>query len=135
MKNIIINKTNMRNVVKYLCAVLLSIGTSASAWGANATYYVWDSSTNQWAEYVVQDENATVVEGPTATNGKTFYGWHVWNPDVYPNWKTTSSGYIQATGGAYYTGDDGSDFVVSAKAATATKVTTVMFSSPVASFI
>ncbi len=103
MKSIIINKTNMRNVVKYLCAILLLIGTSASAWGANATYYVWDGTANQWAEYVVQDENVTVVEGPAASNGKTFVGWHVWNPDVYPNWKTSGSGYIETSGAAYYT--------------------------------
>ena len=100
--NSVIN-TIMRNVVKYLCAVLLFIGMSTSAWADNATYYVWDSSTNQWAEYVVQDENATVVAGPDALNGKTFIGWHIWNPDVYPNWKTGGSGYIQSDGEAYFT--------------------------------
>lgn len=100
--NSIIN-TIMRNVFNYICAVLLLMGTSASAWAADATYYVWDSSTNQWAEYVVQDENATVVAGPEAPNGKVFIGWHIWNPDVYPYWKTGGSGYIQSDGGAYYT--------------------------------
>lgn len=100
--NSIIN-TIMRNVFNYICAVLLLMGTSASAWAADATYYVWDSSTNQWAEYVVQDENATVVAGPEAPNGKVFIGWHIWNPDVYPNWKTGSSGYILSEGGSYYT--------------------------------
>lgn len=102
--NSIIN-TIMRNVFNYICAVLLLMGTSASAWAADATYYVWDSSTNQWAEYVVQDENATVVAGPEAPNGKVFIGWHIWNPDVYPYWKTGGSGYIQSDGGAYYTED------------------------------
>lgn len=100
--NSVIN-TIMRNVVKYLCAVLLFIGMSTSAWAADATYYVWDSSTNQWAEYVVQDEDATVVAGPEAPNGKVlFIGWHIWNPDVYPYWKTGSSGYILSEGGSYY---------------------------------
>lgn len=99
--NSVIN-TIMRNVVKYLCAVLLFIGMSTSAWADNATYYVWDSSTNQWAEYVVQDENATVVAGPDALNGKTFIGWHIWDPGDYPYWKTGVSGYIQADGDPYY---------------------------------
>ncbi len=102
VKNIIAKYTNMKQYMKYLCAVLLVIGSYASAWGADATYYVWDSSRNDWVAYVVQDENATVVEGPTAPNGKTFIGWHIWNPDVYPNWITTGSGYIETDGGAYY---------------------------------
>ena len=95
----------MKQYMKYLCAVLLVIGSYASAWGENATYYVWDSSRKDWVAYIVQDENATVVEGPTAPNGKTFVGWHIWNPEVYPNWKTGSSGYIQSDGGPYYTKD------------------------------
>lgn len=103
--NIIAKYTNMKQYMKYLCAVLLVIGSYASAWGENATYYVWDSSRKDWVAYIVQDENATVVEGPTAPNGKTFVGWHIWNPDVYPNWKTGSSGYIQSDGGPYYTKD------------------------------
>lgn len=101
--NIIAKYTNMKQYMKYLCAVLLVIGSYASAWGENATYYVWDSSRKDWVAYIVQDENATVVEGPTAPNGKTFVGWHIWNPDVYPNWKTGSSGYILSEGGSYYT--------------------------------
>ena len=103
--NIIAKYTNMKQYMKYLCAVLLVIGSYASAWGENATYYVWDSSRKDWVAYIVQDENATVVEGPTAPNGKTFVGWHIWNPEVYPNWKTGSSGYIQSDGGPYYTKD------------------------------
>lgn len=103
VKNIIAKYTNMKQYMKYLCAVLLVIGSYASAWGENATYYVWDSSRKDWVAYIVQDENATVVEGPTAPNGKTFVGWHIWNPDVYPNWKTGSSGYILSEGGSYYT--------------------------------
>ena len=101
--NIIAKYTNMKQYMKYLCAVLLVIGSYASAWGENATYYVWDSIRNDWVAYIVQDENATVVKGPTAPNGKTFVGWHIWNPDVYPNWKTGSSGYILSDGGSYYT--------------------------------
>ena len=101
--NIIAKYTNMKQYMKYLCAVLLVIGSYASAWGENATYYVWDSSHKDWVAYIVQDENATVVEGPEAPNGKVFVGWHIWNPDVYPNWKTGGSGYIQSDGEAYYT--------------------------------
>lgn len=103
--NIIAKYTNMKQYMKYLCAVLLVIGSYASAWGENATYYVWDSIRNDWVAYIVQDENATVVKGPTVPNGKTFVGWHIWNPDVYPNWKTSSSGYILSEGGSYYTED------------------------------
>lgn len=103
VKNIIAKYTNMKQYMKYLCAVLLVIGSYASAWGANATYYVWDSSRNDWVAYIVQDENATVVEGPMVSNGKKFVGWHIWNPDVYPYWKTGSSGYILSEGGSYYT--------------------------------
>ena len=101
--NIIAKYTNMKQYMKYLCAVLLVIGSYASAWGENATYYVWDSSRKDWVAYIVQDENATVVEGPTAPNEKTFVGWHIWDPDVYPNWKTGSSGYILSEGRSYYT--------------------------------
>lgn len=102
MNNTIINSI-MRNYLKYLCAILLLIGTSARALAADATYYVWDSSTSQWAPYVVQDENLTVVEGPDAPNGKTFIGWHIWNPDEYPYWKVSDySGYILTNGSAYY---------------------------------
>ena len=86
--NIIAKYTNMKQYMKYLCAVLLVIGSYASAWGENATYYVWDSSRKDWVAYIVQDENATVVEGPEAPNGKVLVGWHIWKPDVYINGKT-----------------------------------------------
>ncbi len=109
--NIIAKYTNMKQYMKYLCAVLLVIGSYASAWGENATYYVWDSSRNDWVAYVVQDENATVVEGPTAPNGKRFVGWHIWNPEDYPNWKTGSSGYILSEGGSYYGGESSTKYI------------------------
>lgn len=108
VKNIIAKYTNMKQYMKYLCAVLLVIGSYASAWGENATYYVWDSKASKWVEYVVQDENATVVAGPAASNGRTFIGWHVWNPDEWPHWKTTGSGYIATDGGPYYS--DGKEY-------------------------
>lgn len=101
--NIIAKYTNMKQYMKYLCAVLLVIGSYASAWGENATYYVWDSSRKDWVAYIVQDENATVVAGPDALNGKTFIGWHIWDPGDYPYWKTGGSGYILSEGGPYYT--------------------------------
>lgn len=101
--NIIAKYTNMKQYMKYLCAVLLVIGSYASAWGENATYYVWDSSRKDWVAYIVQDENATVVAGPDALNGKTFIGWHIWDPGDYPYWKTGGSGYIQSEGGPYST--------------------------------
>ena len=85
-----------------LCALLMLFTTfSLQAWGADATYYVWDASANDWAEYVVQDENISVVKGPEVS-GYNFVGWHIWNPDVYPNWILTSSGYIKTDGDAYY---------------------------------
>ena len=95
----------MKQYIKYLCAVLLVLGTSAHAWGTACTYYVWDSNTNQWAAYLTQDDGETVVAGPEVT-GYTFYGWHVWDKTKYPNWNTTSSGYIQTSGTAYVSGTE-----------------------------
>lgn len=45
--NILTNNTIMKNVIKYLCAILMVIGTSASAWGMTVTLtYDYDSDYN-----------------------------------------------------------------------------------------
>lgn len=106
MKTNMINTNSvMKSYIKYICAVLLTIGTSAHAWGTACTYYVWDSNTDQWAAYLTQDDGETVVAGPEVT-GYTFYGWHVWDKKQYPDWKTSSSGYIQTSGAAYVSGTE-----------------------------
>ena len=95
--NSIIN-TIMKNVVKYLCAVVLLIGTSARAWATDCTYKVYDSSTSSWATYTVQDQDLDVIPGPDRTAaGYTFIGWHTNDPDVYPGWPTSSTGYLKTT--------------------------------------
>ena len=105
--NIIAKYTNMRQYIKYLCAVLLVIGTSAHAWATDCTYKVYDHSTSSWAVYTVQDQDLDVIPGPDMTaSGYTFVGWHTNDPDVYPGWPTTSSGYLKtsdsgAPGGEY----------------------------------
>lgn len=103
-KNILSINTIMKKYMKYICAVLLLIGTNAHAWGADATYYVWDHSKSAWAEYAVQDENISVIQGPEVS-GYTFFGWHIWEPSTYPYWQNrsgnnalTTSGYIAAGG-------------------------------------
>lgn len=76
--NIIANNTNMKTYVKYLCAVLLLIGTSVSAWADNCTYKVWDGTRKKWEPYVVQDQNWVVPPAPEKS-GYTFVGWHIYD--------------------------------------------------------
>lgn len=115
------NITVMKDYMKFICATVLLFATSLSVWGTDATYYVWDRTAGKWAEYVVQDENATVVAGPEIS-GYNFVGWHIWNPTDYPYWKNTSGGNALSTGylamggsdkSSYYTdGDEYSTFYV-----------------------
>lgn len=56
VKNIITNITNMKSYLKYLCAVLLLLGTSAHAWGS-VTYKVWNGTS--------YDNDGTVEIGAT----------------------------------------------------------------------
>lgn len=56
VKNIITNITNMKSYLKYLCTVLLLLGTSAHAWGS-VTYKVWNGTS--------YDNDGTVEIGGT----------------------------------------------------------------------
>ena len=88
--NIITNNTIMRNVFKYLCSVLLLIGTSASVWAGNCTYKVWDATRNKWQPYVVQDQNWIVPPAPEK-DGYTFVGWHIYDGTTL-EWPTKPNG-------------------------------------------
>ncbi|MBO5619622.1 MAG: InlB B-repeat-containing protein [Paludibacteraceae bacterium] len=111
--NILSINTIMKNHMKYICAVLLTIGASAYAWGADATYYVWDHSKSAWAEYAVQDENISVIQGPEVS-GYTFFGWHIWEPSTYPYWQNTSGNNALTTSGYIATGGDSKAFYYAA---------------------
>lgn len=90
--NIITINTIMKNLVKYFCAILLLIGTSASAWaltGVNCTYKVWDAVRNKWQPYVVQDQALVVPPAPERAN-YVFVGWHIESNSA--NWYTTGQG-------------------------------------------
>lgn len=55
MKNVINTIINsiMRNVVKYFCAILLVIGTSAHAWATSCTLKIWDKSAGAYRDWMV----------------------------------------------------------------------------------
>lgn len=88
-KNILVINTIMKKYMKYLCAFILLIGTSASAWAGNCTYKVWDAVRNKWQPYVVQDQNLVVPPAPERNN-YTFVGWHIYDPAV-TDWPTNPS--------------------------------------------
>ena len=88
--NIIANNTIMKAYMKYICAVLLMIGTSASAWAGNCTYKVWDTTRSKWQPYVVQDQNLVVPPAPEKS-GYTFVGWHKYDGSTTA-WPTKPNG-------------------------------------------
>ncbi len=84
-------------LLKFAAVFLLLFVLTIQLWADNATYYVWDNSRSDWVPYLVQDENLSVIEGPTIP-GYTFIGWHIWNPTVYPYWLNTTGGNALTTG-------------------------------------
>lgn len=50
--NTVINSI-MKNIVKYLCAVVLLIGTSAHAWATSCTLKIWDKSAGAYRDWMV----------------------------------------------------------------------------------
>jgi len=88
--NILAINTNMKTYIKYLCAVLVLIVTSANVWAADCTYKVWDATRSKWQPYVVQDQNLVVPPAPEK-DGYTFVGWHIYDPDV-TDWPTKPNG-------------------------------------------
>lgn len=90
--NTVIN-TVMKAYMKYICAVLLLIGTSVSAWGltgVNCTYNVWDAPRNKWQPFVVQDQALVVPPAPEMPN-YIFVGWHIYDGST-TEWPVNGSG-------------------------------------------
>lgn len=88
--NILVINTIMKKYMKYLCAFILLIGTSASAWAGNCTYKVWDTTRSKWQPYVVQDQNLVVPPAPERS-GYTFIGWHIYDGSTTA-WPTKPNG-------------------------------------------
>ena len=81
----------MKKNLKYFCAVLLLIVTSARVLAADCTYYVWDATRSKWQPFVVQDQSLVVPPAPDRTDaGLMFIGWHI-DPDP-DNWLKNPTG-------------------------------------------
>jgi len=98
--NIIANNTIMNNVVKYLCAVLILLGTSASAWGATCDLYYWDKSSSSYVKWKTIDESFEFPPYDQAPYfGTTFIT--AWTPTTYNSSSYPSSNDYYYTGQTY----------------------------------
>ena len=72
--NIIAKKSIMKNVYKYLCAVLLLIGTSVHAWAAVTETLNFSGSDCSWG---FSQGSASYVSGTFKAYGFAIYGYNV----------------------------------------------------------
>ena len=80
MNNTIINSI-MRNIVKYLCAVVLLIGTSTSAWGTTITLKVWNHDTGAYYDYGTFESGTQPGDEPMLYDGYySYFSVVAWAP-------------------------------------------------------
>ena len=96
-KNIIANNTVINTIMKaymkYICAFLLVIGTSASAWGASCTLKIWDKSAGAYRDWLVINESYTFTNLCDYPNdGSNYYCVLAWAPSEYGSPAFPSSG-------------------------------------------
>ena len=71
--NILVNNSIMKNVIKYLCAVLMIICTSASAWGAKVLSFDFsDKSADELSEWPTSDGGSATTKTYELNNEYTF---------------------------------------------------------------
>ena len=102
VKNIIANNTVinmiMKAYLKYICAVVLLIGTSASAWGTSCTLKIWDKSAGAYRDWMVIDESYTFTNLCDYPNeGSNYYCVKAWAPSEYGSsaYPSSSTFYYQ----------------------------------------
>lgn len=100
--NIIANNTVinsiMRTYLKYICAILLVIGTSAHAWATSCTLKIWDKSAGAYRDWMVIDESYTFTNLCDYPNdGSNYYCVKAWAPSEYGSsaYPSSSTFYYQ----------------------------------------
>lgn len=95
--NTVINSI-MRTYLKYICAVLLVIGTSAHAWATSCTLKIWDKSSGAYRDWLVIDESYTFTDLCDYPNeGSNYYCVKAWAPSEYgsSSYPSSSTFYYQ----------------------------------------
>ena len=94
--NILSINTIMKTYMKYLCAVLMLLGTSAHAWGTTCDLKIWDKASSSYITWKTIDESYTFGSEsyPYYDDGGVYHTVICWTPSTY------SGGY--PSGDTYY---------------------------------
>lgn len=88
--------TNMIQYTKHICAIVLMLGMSISAWGTSCDLKIWDKSTSAYITWKTIDESYTFGSEtyPYYDDGDAYHTVICWTPSTY------SGGY--PSGDTYY---------------------------------
>ena len=81
----------MKNLVKYICAVVILIGTSAHAWGVTITLMAWDKSSSAYVEVGTFEKGNQPGYGPGTYSGGYLYNI-AWAPGAQNDSKYPTNG-------------------------------------------